>query len=180
MSVWAGVIIGSGTTDPGAGNIAFGSAFGIYSGSTLVADYNTTNVGAWTFAAGIDLSSSGLLVGSATGGNPGTGKINVSAGIYLNNSAYTNPDYVFERHFTGKIERFADRPGATRYAGRLPLDALERHVAEHFRFPGISEEPTDIFERGDIALEKLEEQALYLFELNARVGRLERGPAERR
>jgi fibronectin-binding autotransporter adhesin len=180
MSVWGGVIIGSGTTDPGAGNLAFGAAFGIYSGSTLVADYNTTNAGAWTFAAGIDLSSGGLLVGAATGGNPGAGKVNVSAGIYLNNSAYTNPDYVFERHFTGKIEQFADRPGARRYPGRLPLDALERHVAEHFRFPGISEEPTDIFERGDIALEKLEEQALYLFELNAHVGRLESGAAERR
>ena len=180
MSVWAGVIIGSGTTDPGAGNIAFGSAFSIYSGSTLVADYNASNAGAWTFSAGIDLAAGGLLVGAATGGNLGAGKINVSSGIYLNNTAYTNPDYVFERHFTGKIERFADRPGAARYAGRLPLDELERHVAERFRFPGISEEPTDIFERGDIALEKLEEQALYLFELNARIGRLERRAAERR
>ncbi len=180
MSIWGGVVIGSGTTDPGAGNIAFGSAFGIYSGSTLVADYNTTNSGAWTFAAGIDLSSGGLLVGAATGGNLGTGKINVAGGIYLNNSAYTNPDYVFERHFTGKIERFADRPRAMRYAGRLPLDELERHVAVHLRFPGISEEPTDIFERGDIALEKLEEQALYLFELSARVGRLEHAVTGRR
>ncbi len=98
----------------------------------------------------------------------------MSGGIYLNNSAYTNPDYVFEHHFTGKIEKYADRPRAKDYRGRLAIDELERHVAAHLRFPGIGDEPADIFERGDIALEKLEEQALYLFELNARIGRLER------
>ena len=98
----------------------------------------------------------------------------MSGGIYLNNSAYTNPDYVFEHHFTGGIKKYADRPRAKDYRGRLAIDELERHVAAHLRFPGIGDEPTDIFERGDIALEKLEEQALYLFELNARIGRLER------
>jgi hypothetical protein len=125
-------------------------------------------------AAGSLTVSASLLVGSPTGGALGAGKINVSGGIYLNNSAYTNPDYVFEHHFTGKIEKYADRPRASDYRGRLAIDELERHVAAHLRFPGIGDEPADIFERGDIALEKLEEQALYLFELNARINRLER------
>jgi hypothetical protein len=125
-------------------------------------------------AAGSLTVSASLLVGSPTGGALGAGKVNVSGGIYLNNSAYTNPDYVFEHHFTGGIKKYADRPRAKDYRGRLAIDELERHVAAHLRFPGIGDEPTDIFERGDIALEKLEEQALYLFELNARIGRLER------
>ena len=179
MSVWAGVIIGSGTTDPGAGNIAFGSAFSIYSGSTLVADYNASNAGAWTFSAGIDLAAGGLLVGAPTGGNLGTGKINVSSGIYLNNAAYTNPDYVFESTSAARSSSTPTSRGSA-VCRSCRSTRLERHVEEHFRFPGISEEPTDIFERSDIALEKLEEQALYLFELNARIGRLERRAAERR
>jgi hypothetical protein len=86
---------------------------------------------------------------------------------------------VFEHHFTGAIEKYADRPRAKDYRGRLAIDDLERHVATHLRFPGIGDEPTDIFERGDIALEKLEEHALYLFELNARIGHLERIAAGR-
>jgi hypothetical protein len=175
-----GIGIGT-TTDPGAGNLAVAGT----------AAASSTATGALTVAGGIGVAgtsciagiiataSGGLQVGTPTGGDPGAGKINVSGGIYLNNTAYTNPDYVFEKHFTGKIERFADKPGAARYRGRLSIEALERHVVENLRFPGIDDAPTDIFERGDIALEKLEETALYLFELNARIGRLERATAGR-
>ncbi|MBV9971362.1 MAG: hypothetical protein JO228_15375, partial [Xanthobacteraceae bacterium] len=156
MSVYGGVIIGGGTSDPGTNNLRV--------------------------AGGID-------VGGPTGGALGAGKINVAGGIYLNNTAYTNPDYVFEKHFTGKIEKFAAPPeggspwGNRRrqsYPGRMSLAALERHVAEHLRFPGIDDDPTDIFERADIALEKLEETALYLFELNRRIDAVEARTAPRR
>ncbi len=134
----------------------------------------STAAGTVTYTA-----AGGLQIGAPTGGDLGSGKLNVAGGIYLNNTAYTNPDYVFEKHFTGTIEKFADRPRAKDYRGRLAIDELERHVAANLRLPGIPDEPTDIFARGDIALEKIEEQALYIFELNARLDRLERSANRR-
>jgi hypothetical protein len=173
------------TLMPTSGKVITGGSLAV--GGTTAS--SSTSTGALTVAGGIGVAgtsyiagiiataSGGLQVGSPTGGDLGPGKINVSGGIYLNNTAYTNPDYVFEKHFTGKIEKFADRPRANTYRGLIGIADLEKHVAEHLRLPGISDGPTDIFERGDIALEKLEEQALYIFELNARIGRLERAAA---
>jgi hypothetical protein len=169
------------TLMPVSGKVITGGNLAV-SGTTAS---SSTSTGALAVAGGIGVAGTsyiagmiataggGLQVGSPTGGDLGAGKINLSGGIYLNNTAYTNPDYVFEKHFTGKIEKFADRPRANAYRGLMGIADLERHIAEHLRLPGISDSPTDIFERGDIALEKLEEQALYIFELNARIGRLE-------
>ena len=112
-------------------------------------------------------------IGSPTGGVLGAGTLNVASGIYLNNTAYTNPDFVFEKHFTGEVTRYADRPRAGSYRGLMQLDALAAHVRENLRLPGISDEPADIFERGDIALEKLEEHTLYILQLHRRVLALE-------
>ncbi len=140
MSISGGVIIGSGTSDPGAGNITVGGA---------------------------------AQIGSPTGGVLGAGTLNVASGIYLNNTAYTNPDFVFEKHFTGEVKKYADRPRAGSYRGLMQLDALAAHVRENLRLPGISDEPADIFERGDIALEKLEEHTLYILQLHRRVLALE-------
>ena len=39
----------------------------------------------------------GLVLGAATGGQKGLGSINLAADIYKNNTAFTNPDYVFRR-----------------------------------------------------------------------------------
>lgn len=140
MSIYAGVVIGSGTTDPGAGNLTVGGA---------------------------------MQVGAPTGGVLGAGTINVAGGIYLNNSAYTNPDFVFERYFTGKVETYADRPRAKSYRGLMPLDDLAAHVRETLRLPGIDDRPTDVFERADIALEKIEEHTLYILQLHRRIAALE-------
>jgi hypothetical protein len=166
---------------PSSGNIVMTSttvASSVSAAALVVAGgigvAGTSRICGATFTA-----SGGLQLGTPTGGDLGSGKLNVAGGIYLNNSAYTNPDYVFEHHFTGGIEKYADKPRARDYRGRLAIDDLERHVATHLRFPGIDDEPADIFERSDIALEKLEEQALYLFELNARIGHLERTAAGR-
>jgi Pectate lyase superfamily protein len=115
----------------------------------------------------------GLQIGAPTGGDKGAGTINVATGIYLNNTAYTNPDFVLEHAFTGKIEKFASNPRAKDYAGLMPLSDLRAFMASNLRLPRISNEPTDIFERGDIALEKLEEAHLYILELHERVAVLE-------
>jgi hypothetical protein len=140
MSIYAGVVIGGGTTDPGAGNLAVGGA---------------------------------QQIGSPTGGILGAGTLNVATGIYLNNTAYTNPDFVFEKHFTGAVKKYADRPRAGSYRGLMQLDALAAHVRENLRLPGISDEPADIFQRSDIALEKIEEHTLYILQLHRRVLALE-------
>jgi hypothetical protein len=124
-------------------------------------------------SANLDLSGAGLQVGAATGGNLGSGKINVAGDIYKNNTAYTNPDYVFEHWATGKVERFAKNDGAATYTGLMPLDDLQRYVREHYRFPLITDGPVGMFGRGDIALALTEQNTLYIFQLDARLRALE-------
>ncbi|HQT78545.1 MAG TPA: hypothetical protein PLD10_15945, partial [Rhodopila sp.] len=81
---------------------------------------------------------------------------------------------VFEHEFTGNISRFIDNPGAREYKGRLPLNVLQQYVRNHFQLPGVdTKRPTDIFERADIVLAKLEETYLYIFELEDRIRQLE-------
>ena len=124
-------------------------------------------------AMAIDGATGGMTLGAPTGGENGLGTLNAAGDVYKNNSAYTNPDYVFEHAFTGQIEHFKDRPGAAQYRGRLPLSELEAYVRTHHRFPQIQDRPTGIFERGDLALELIEQQMLYIFELASRVRELE-------
>jgi hypothetical protein len=118
-------------------------------------------------------SNGGVTVGSPTGGDKGAGTINVQTDIYKNNTAYTNPDYVFEHWATGAIVKFAGNEGAATYAGLLPLDDLERYVRAHYRFPMITDRPVGAFGRNDIALALTEQNTLYLFQLNARITALE-------
>lgn len=116
----------------------------------------------------------GLQMGTPTGGDKGTGSINVALDVFKNNSAYLNPDYALEHYFTGKIERFADRPGAGDYPGLMPLDELEEFVREHWHLPRVPRTPVGMFERGDIALEKIEEIFLHLIEAKRRMDDIER------
>jgi hypothetical protein len=113
----------------------------------------------------------GVQVGFPTGGDMGSGAINVSGDIYKNGAAYTNPDYVFEHHFAG-----ATHAG---YAGPVPLAQLEDAIRTHGQLPGIGRAPMGVFGRQDALLEKLEEAYLYIIELTRRVDRLEaeRAPA---
>lgn len=117
--------------------------------------------------------ASGVQVGAPTGGDKGAGTINAQGDIYKNNSAYTNPDYAFEHWATGRIERFADHPGAKDYAGLTPIHALEAYVREHLRFPQISDAPMGVFERADVVLELIEQAHLYLFDHERRLAALE-------
>lgn len=118
----------------------------------------------------------GVQVGAPTGGDKGAGTINVSSGIFLNGTAYTNPDYALEDYFTGKIIKFAKNPGASTYQGLLPLDELEGFMRANDKLPGMTRvagRPVDIFERADIDLEKIEELAIYITQLNDKIHRLE-------
>lgn len=118
--------------------------------------------------------ATGVQVGAApTGGDKGAGTINLAADIYKNNTAYTNPDYVFEHAYTGRIKLFADSPGADVYDGLMPLSELRAFTRKNLRLPGISDNPAGAFARSDIALEKIEELALYALELHERVSMLE-------
>jgi len=115
----------------------------------------------------------GIQVGAPTGGDKGLGTVNVSSDIYKNNTAYTNPDFVFEHWATGRIDRFAQNDGAADYAGLMPLGDLQAYVREHYRFPLIPDGPVGMFERGDLALALTEQNTLYLFQLEARIAALE-------
>lgn len=124
----------------------------------------------------LHITAESIVVGDATGGNTGVGTINVAGDVYKNNTAYTNPDYVFEHWHTGTLDlknKFATTPGAKKYKGLLPLTALEAHVRTHFRFPQIAREPLGMFARADVTLELLEQVHLYLFEHQRQIAKLE-------
>lgn len=115
----------------------------------------------------------GYVGGAATGGNKGVGTINIAGDIYKNNSAYTNPDYVLEHYFTGKVEQFKNNSGATEYSGLVPLDKLRDHLRESLRLPGRNNEPIGIFDRADLVQRWSEELYLYVLQLHERIELLE-------
>ena len=55
----------------------------------------------------------------------------MQSGIYLAGSAYVNPDYVFERHFTGEIVKFAKNPGASEYAPMTLEEKVLDYINKH-------------------------------------------------
>ena len=133
---------------------------------------NAVYLGTGTVTAGAGVFNGGVQVGTPTGGDKGAGTINVATNIYLNNSAYGNPDYALEYWTSGHIERFSNNPGADNYK-RMSLDEIETYIREHIRLPGITDTPSGIFDRADIALEKIEELFTHLIEIHQRVRRLE-------
>lgn len=132
----------------------------------------------WIFGDGLRSSGGScsyfLEPGCGAPADLGPGTINLAGGLYLNGTAYTNPDYVLEKFYTGKIEKFKDNPGAKHYAGVLPLDKLENYMKENLALPGVPHDrPVDVFERADILLQQNEEQAIYIVELNKRLTAIE-------
>lgn len=128
--------------------------------------FSVINAGANEFTAG----SGGCTMGSPTGGLKGLGTLNLAGDIYKNNSAYTNPDYVFELKYTGNISRIRNEKGelserALNYSGRKTLSEIKSYTQTHHRLPGIDNKPMGMFERSDILLEKMEEAYLYLIEM---------------
>ncbi|KKL10707.1 hypothetical protein LCGC14_2553120 [marine sediment metagenome] len=109
----------------------------------------------------------GLIIGAPSGGLKGLGTINVATEIYKQDSAYSNPDAVLEKHYTGKVVKFADSPFAD-YPGLMSLKELEEFTKKNWHLPRIHRDPMGIFDRGDVLLEKVEELFLYDFEFNNR------------
>lgn len=131
---------------------------------------------------GMDLGASGtrwdlfgdqIVAGAPTGGQKGSGTINIAGDIYKNDTAYTNPDYVLELAFKGAIERFVSNPGASRYRMRT-LEQVEAHARRYLRLPGIGGKPKGAFERSDVVLEKLEELFLHMFSMNREIKALKK------
>jgi hypothetical protein len=127
-----------------------------------------------------NFSAGGLTMGAPTGGQKGTGTINVATNIYKNNTAYTNPDYVFEDEFIGRGQGQSRRPNQDRednegweYKPRLPLPALKAHIAQTHRMPNIRPGPMGIFDRADVLLEIVEENTLYTIENFEKIEALE-------
>lgn len=113
-------------------------------------------------------STGGLQLGAPTGGDTGTGTLNVATNIFLNNTAYTNPDYALEHWVKGSIEKFKDNKGAKEYK-RMLLKDIETYVKENLRLPRITDETMGVVERFDILLEKVEEIYTFLFEINKKL-----------
>ena len=87
----------------------------------------------------------GLMVGrdleGPSGGDKGDGTINLENDIYKQQShpsaavPYNNPDFVFEKYFTGKVVKTQDRPGAKEYSGLMSLDDIEKEARKSFHLP---------------------------------------------
>jgi hypothetical protein len=147
------------------------SIIGQRDGGSNFSFFQLWNADTATMAA---LACDEIDVGGATGGLLGAGKINVKTGVYLNSTAYTNPDYVFELEYDGKIVSEYDRQAGP-YRGRLSLKVLEGFLRANKHLPGVvRDKPVDIFSRADMALEKVEEAHLYIIDLHKRVRALER------
>lgn len=114
----------------------------------------------------------GIQVGFPTGNDKGQGTINLSGDIYKNNTAYTSPDYVFEKHYTGEVVEHADKIGSHNYKGKMSIPELKEYTKEHWQLP-YKEESYGLFDGSDWLLARVEEMALYIIELHDRVKELE-------
>jgi len=94
-----------------------------------------------------------------------TSGIRTQGDVWKATTAYTNPDYVFEDHYTGESSNPA-------YDGLRPLTEIEAYTKENHRLPGIKDEPTGIFKRADFVLENVEKLYLYLIAQDKELKRL--------
>lgn len=143
----------------------FTTAYGGY----FVCTGAVTNYGIYVASGQVSLQGSGMVVGAATGGDKGAGTINVSSNVYKANTAYTNPDYVFEHFYTGKIEIYKSSPGADYWRGLPRLDQVEVFVSKNLHLPTIPRTTSGIFDRADMSLELHESTYLYLFDHERRL-----------
>lgn len=119
----------------------------------------------------------GFQLGAPTGGDEGAGTLNVAAGVYLNGTAYTNPDYVLEKWATGSIVKFAGKVGAANYGGLKPLAEVETAARESLHLDGFGQDAkNDLFSGSEALLARVEEGYLYLFDHEHRLTALEARP----
>ncbi len=179
------------TDNHGAADVAYWNIYGKDSGNNFeewgritinvidaTAGSEDSQVGIGSMTAGTFYNQlfvgAGIQIGVPTGGFKGLNTLNCAGDIYKNNSAYTNPDYVLEHYYTGKIEKFAHHEGANTYPGLMLLSDLESYLQEHHHLPRVPrDDGAGIFERSDFVLEKLEELFLYVIALEKRISQLE-------
>lgn len=159
-------------TDTSGLEFAYDDSAGYISTSTTTPMIFRTN-GAEIFRI---FSGGGMSVGSTAQTDKGNGTINVQTDVYKAGTAYTNPDYVFEKWATGDIGRFANKEGAAQYRGLKALSAVETFVRDEYQLPLMAESRNrgvGLFGGGDALLASVEESYLYLFDHEARIARLE-------
>jgi len=118
----------------------------------------------------------GITVGNPdpTGGCKGNGTINISADIYKNNAAYTNPRWAFQRYYTGAADTTGPYAVPRWYTGLMPLKDHRDFVRVHHDLPlMLHAKDGGMFERGDMMLASLEEAYLYIYQLEDRISKLE-------
>lgn len=155
----------------------FGQIIGRYdthNHATRTGSFRFTTLQNGSFGTRVQIGA-GMQVGAPTGGDKGAGTINVSSNIYLNNSAYTNPDFVLEHWAKGYVELFRDSAEAKNYPGLMPLDELSSFLIKNLHLPGRDNEPSGIFDRADLAQRWAEELHLYVLQLHERIKELENG-----
>ena len=121
-------------------------------------------------------TSGGLMMFDAsgvapTGGDKGPGSINLAEDIYKDNTAFTNPDYVFEHYFKGGISKFKNNAGASSYTGLKSLAYTRDYAKRHLQLPGVGS-TTGMFARADALLLHVEELYLHLFEMQDTISKL--------
>jgi hypothetical protein len=157
-----------------AGGLALRAVTGSSADFVLVDAANTTNmIENLTGTATLRFNGGGLMVGTVAA--QGSGTINVATNLFKNGTAYTNPDFVFEHYYTGRIERFAHHEGAADYLGLMTLPAVRAFVSSRYHLPRIPHDgaPAGIFDRADWLLEHVESLYLHLFEMHDRLSALE-------
>lgn len=103
--------------------------------------------------------------------------LHVTNDVTLNATAYTNPDFVLEQHFTKKIERWANQPGALTYKPLTINDVMD-HAEKHWSLPYMPEFPNsdggiDVFKVISPLTLNLELAMLFIADLTERVATLE-------
>lgn len=117
----------------------------------------------------------GAILGNPSGGDLGAGILNVDVDVYLDNSKYTNPDYVLEHYWDGEIVKFANNSGALDYQGLMSIQEVKDFTKENYYLPWIDHDnPSGLGSRGDMALVGQETLMLYIFELEERIRELEK------
>ncbi|KKM75025.1 hypothetical protein LCGC14_1394360, partial [marine sediment metagenome] len=135
---------------------------------TLAADITGVGASSLFHARGSMKIVTGLQVGSPTSGDKGAGTINVATDIYKNDSAYTNPDFVFEYAFANKL---ANAPQGWKLRS---LRETKVYAERWHHLPGVHRDKAmGMFERSDWVAEKMEEVHLHLFTHEDRIGNLE-------
>jgi len=120
------------------------------------------------------ISSSGLVMGSPTGGNKGAGTINIAGDIYKNNTAYTNPQWALKHAFTGAADVDGAYAAPSWYTGLRSIEDHRSFVSTRYDLPLMAQElDAGLMRRGDLLLASVEEAYLYIYQLHDRIEKLE-------